>query len=216
MVGIGIGFGIGIDCEDPFPLSIPIPIAIPTPNLAGSGYLRDGIRITETPCAQTERVPGIKDSTEHEKEDPMKAVIQRVTESAVRIGEETVGRIGPGLVVLLGVGKSDGPADADWLADKICHLRVFEDQGGKMNRSLHASHGEMLIVSQFTLYGDCRKGRRPSFTGAGDPDAAKALYEYYIRKVQQNGIRTQSGRFGAAMTVMIVNDGPVTLILETP
>ena len=146
----------------------------------------------------------------------MKAVIQRVTESAVRIGDETVGQIGPGLVVLLGVGQHDGPADADWLADKICNLRIFEDQGGKMNRSLLDSGGEMLIVSQFTLYGDCRKGRRPSFTQAGDPDTARELYEYFIRKVEATGIHTESGRFRAMMAVSIVNDGPVTLILETP
>jgi len=146
----------------------------------------------------------------------MKAVIQRVAESSVRVGDETVGQIGPGLVVLLGVGLNDRPADADWLADKICHLRIFEDHGGKMNRSLLDSDGEMLIVSQFTLYGDCRKGRRPSFTQAGDPDTARELYEYFIRKVQANGIRTQSGRFRAAMSVSIVNNGPVTLILETP
>ena len=146
----------------------------------------------------------------------MKAVIQRVTESAVRIGDETVGQIGPGLVVLLGVGQHDGPADADWLADKICHLRIFEDQGGKMNRSLLDSGGEMLIVSQFTLYGDCRKGRRPSFTQAGDPDTARELYEYFIRKVEATGIHTESGRFRATMAVSMVNDGPVTLILETP
>ncbi|CAB5079875.1 D-aminoacyl-tRNA deacylase (EC [Olavius algarvensis associated proteobacterium Delta 3] len=146
----------------------------------------------------------------------MKAVVQRVTESSVCVGDKRVGHIGPGLVVLLGVGQDDGPADADWLADKICHLRIFEDEAGKMNRSLLDSGGEMLIVSQFTLYGDCRKGRRPSFTRAGDPDTARELYEYFVRKVRAYRIRTQTGRFRAEMAVHIVNHGPVTLILETP
>jgi len=146
----------------------------------------------------------------------MKAVVQRVTEGSVRIGDDTVGRIGPGLVVLVGVGRGDAIMDADWLVEKICHLRIFEDKAGKMNRSLLDSGGEMLIVSQFTLYGDCRKGRRPSYTRAGDPESARELYEYFVRKVESYGIRTQTGRFRAEMTVSIVNDGPVTLIVETP
>jgi len=146
----------------------------------------------------------------------MKAVVQRVTEGSVRVEDHVVGRIGPGLVVLLGVGQGDGPGDADWLVEKICHLRIFEDEGGKMNRSLLDSGGEMLIVSQVTLYGDCRKGRRPSFSRAGDPETARDLYHYFVQKVEARGIGTQTGRFRAEMVVSIVNHGPVTLILESP
>jgi D-tyrosyl-tRNA(Tyr) deacylase len=143
------------------------------------------------------------------------AVIQRVTASDVRVDEETVGRIGPGLLVLLGVSQQDEQKDADYLADKIAHLRVFEDDDGKMNRSLLETGGEMLVVSQFTLLGDCRKGRRPSFVKAAQPDKAEALYESFIDRVRSLGISASSGTFQARMAVSLVNDGPVTLIVES-
>lgn len=145
----------------------------------------------------------------------MRAVIQRVTQSGVRIGGEQVARISTGLLVLLGVADGDSTRQADYLADKIVGLRVFEDQDGKMNDSLLDSGGEMLVVSQFTLLGDCRKGRRPSFVGAAQPEAANQLYEYFVERVRGHGVRVQTGRFGAMMRVDLVNDGPVTFILES-
>ncbi len=146
----------------------------------------------------------------------MIAVVQRVSEAAVTVAEKTVGRIDKGLLVLLGVGKGDAEKDADYLADKIIGLRIFEDGNGKMNRSLTDVGGRMLVVSQFTLLGDCSKGRRPSFINAADPESANALYEYFSRRVARNGIEVETGRFGAMMAVSLVNDGPVTLILESP
>lgn len=146
----------------------------------------------------------------------MKAVIQRVKESSVTVDGEVVSRIGPGLMVLLGVGDGDGTADADYLADKAVNLRIFEDDRGKMNRSLLETGGAMLVVSQFTLLGDCRKGRRPSFINAAEPEKAEHLYEYFVRKVRENGISAETGRFRAMMDVSLINDGPVTLILESP
>ena len=145
----------------------------------------------------------------------MRAVVQRVSESSVTVDGEVVGSIGPGLMVLLGVTHEDTEKEADYLADKIINLRIFSDDAGKMNRSLLDTEGEMLVVSQFTLYGDCRKGRRPSFIQAADPDKGNALYEYFVKKVRDNGVATATGRFGAMMDVSLVNDGPVTLIVES-
>ena len=145
----------------------------------------------------------------------MRAVVQRVSESSVTVDGEVVGNIGPGLMVLLGVTHEDTEKEADYLADKIINLRIFSDGAGKMNRSLLDTEGEMLVVSQFTLYGDCRKGRRPSFIQAAGPEKGNALYEYFVKKVRDNGVATATGRFGAMMDVSLVNDGPVTLIVES-
>ena len=145
----------------------------------------------------------------------MIAVIQRVTESEVHVDDQTIGRIGPGLLVLLGVSRADEEKDADYLADKIAHLRIFEDDDGKMNRSLVDTGGEMLIVSQFTLLGDCRKGRRPSFVRAAPPEKAERLYDYFVYQVRLKGVSVATGQFQAKMAVSLVNDGPVTLILES-
>jgi len=145
----------------------------------------------------------------------MKAVVQRVTESAVRVDGQVVGRIGRGLLVLLGVAQGDTPAAADYLADKIANLRIFEDEGGRMNRSLLMIGGAMLVVSQFTLLGDCRKGRRPSYAEAAPPEAAFALYDHFVSRVRAMGILTETGTFRAMMQVSLINDGPVTLIVES-
>jgi D-tyrosyl-tRNA(Tyr) deacylase len=145
----------------------------------------------------------------------MRAVIQRVAAADVRVDDEIVGRIGPGLLVLLGIARSDEEKDADYLADKAVHLRIFEDGNGKMNRSLLETGGEVLVVSQFTLLGDCRKGRRPSFVQAAPPERAEQLYEYFVDQLKMKGITVTTGRFQAVMAVSLINDGPVTLILES-
>lgn len=145
----------------------------------------------------------------------MRAVIQRVKQCSVLVDTETVGTIGPGLLVLLGVAREDETGDADYLADKISNLRIFQDSQGKMNLSLIDTGGEMLVVSQFTLLADCRKGRRPSFIDAAGPDKADALYRYFLGQVRSLGLRVQTGRFGAMMTISLVNDGPVTLVVES-
>jgi D-tyrosyl-tRNA(Tyr) deacylase len=144
----------------------------------------------------------------------MRAVIQRVTKGAVRVGDETVGEIGRGFVVLLGVRNGDTAEEAGWLAKKCAGLRVFEDDDGLMNMGLADVGGEVLVVSQFTLYGDCGKGRRPSFVEAAPPDKAKELYAEFVRVLGGHGIPVETGRFGAKMEVEILNDGPVTLIIE--
>jgi D-tyrosyl-tRNA(Tyr) deacylase len=144
----------------------------------------------------------------------MKAVVQRVTRGAVRVGGETVGEIGRGFVILLGVGSTDTPADAEWLAAKCAGLRVFEDDQGLMNLGLADVGGAALVVSQFTLYGKCDKGRRPSFVDAASPEKAQDLYGVFIEALRACGIGVETGRFGAKMVVEILNDGPVTLILE--
>jgi D-tyrosyl-tRNA(Tyr) deacylase len=145
----------------------------------------------------------------------MKAVVQRVTRASVTVDDQVVGEIGPGVMILLGVTHNDQEKDAQWLAAKIAGLRIFEDDEGKMNRSLLDIGGNALVVSQFTLYGDCRKGRRPSFSSAAQPDIAKQLYERFTSYLHRAGIsRVESGIFGAHMQVEIHNDGPVTLILE--
>jgi len=146
----------------------------------------------------------------------MRAVIQRVTESSVKSETHIIGRTGAGLLVLLGVAKGDSLSDADYLAKKTTNLRIFEDEKGKMNRSLLETGGEMMVVSQFTLLADCRKGRRPSFVGAAEPELATALYEYFVEQVRSLGIVVATGRFGAMMEVALINAGPVTVILESP
>lgn len=145
----------------------------------------------------------------------MRAVIQRVSRAQVSVGEEVVGKIGPGLLVLLGVGKTDTQADADYLAGKILGLRIFEDENGKMNLSLAETRGSVLAVSQFTLYGDVRKGKRPSFDEAAPPQPARELYDYFVSKIREAGFVCETGRFQAMMQVELVNDGPVTILLDS-
>lgn len=145
----------------------------------------------------------------------MRAVVQRVKESSVTVGGDIIGKIGAGLLVFLGVSKEDTINDVDYLAEKILNLRIFEDEHGKMNRSLLEARREMLVVSQFTLLGDCRKGRRPSFTDAAEPDKANELYEQFVEKVSGKGITVKTGRFRAMMDVQLINDGPVTFIVES-
>lgn len=145
----------------------------------------------------------------------MRACVQRVSEARVTVDGEVVGAIGRGLLVLLGVAADDGPRDLDWMVDKIVGLRVFEDAAGKMNRDLAEAGGALLVVSQFTLLGDCRKGRRPSFTGAAEPARAEALYRQFVDRVRALGVAVETGRFRAAMDVALVNEGPVTLVLDS-
>jgi D-tyrosyl-tRNA(Tyr) deacylase len=145
----------------------------------------------------------------------MRAVVQRVSRAQVSVGEEMVGKIGPGLLVLLGVGKNDAMADAEYLAAKVASLRIFEDEDGKMNLALVETHGAVLAVSQFTLYGDVRKGKRPSFDEAAAPDLARALYEYFVSRIRGAGLTCETGRFQATMQVELVNDGPVTILLDS-
>ena len=144
----------------------------------------------------------------------MRALVQRVSEAAVAVDGEVVGRIGRGLLVLLGVRVGDCEREADFLVEKCLNLRIFEDGEGKMNRSLLDEGGGMLVVSQFTLYGDCRKGRRPSFIEAAPPPLSEPLYEYFVQQARLSGVHIATGRFGAKMAVQLVNDGPVTLLAE--
>ena len=144
----------------------------------------------------------------------MRAVVQRVSSARVSVDGETMGEIGRGLCVLLAASRTDGEAEVEWMAEKIAGLRIFEDDQGKMNLSLADVGGSVLAVSQFTLYGDCRKGRRPSFIAAGEPGEANRLYESFKKAVAARGIPVESGVFQAHMLVEIANDGPVTLILE--
>jgi D-tyrosyl-tRNA(Tyr) deacylase len=141
--------------------------------------------------------------------------VQRVSEARVCVDGEVIGQIQAGLVVLLGVGHEDGTAEVEWLADKVIGLRVFEDDAGKMNRSLEEAGGAMLVVSQFTLYGDCRRGRRPSFTTAAAPELAEQLYEAFVVRVRAAGIEVATGKFREHMLVSLTNDGPVTLWIDT-
>lgn len=145
----------------------------------------------------------------------MRLVIQRVREAQVTVEGEVIGAIGKGLLVLVGVGRDDGEDDAVYLAEKTVNLRIFEDEGGKMNRSLIDVGGGVLAVSQFTLYGDVRKGRRPSFVGAAPPEQAERLFNHYVSELKKRTPQVATGRFGARMEVFLVNDGPVTLILES-
>lgn len=146
----------------------------------------------------------------------MRAVLQRVSEASVRVDGEIVAQIGPGLLALVGVTPSDGPAQAAWLADKIANLRVFADAEGKMNLSVSDTGGGVLVVSNFTLYGDAQKGRRPSFLLAARPEQAEPLYLSVAAHLQRLGLHAPTGRFGADMKVALVNDGPITLVLDTP
>ena len=145
----------------------------------------------------------------------MKLVIQKVKKAKVEVENKTVGKIEKGYMVLLGVKKGDTKENADYLARKLCNLRIFEDENEKMNLSLKDVGGELLVVSQFTLYGDCRKGRRPSFSSAARPEVATKLYEEFIEKARKEGIVTKTGQFGAHMMVDLTNDGPVTILLES-
>jgi len=144
----------------------------------------------------------------------VRAVVQRVTRASVSVEGQVVGDIGPGLVVMLGVAHGDTEAEARWLAEKIAHLRIFEDEAGKFNRSALDIGGEMLVVSQFTLLGDSRRGRRPDFTAAARPEVAEPLVDRFAELLRQQGLRVATGQFGAYMRVEIHNDGPVTLVLD--
>lgn len=145
----------------------------------------------------------------------MRAVAQRVSKAKVSVEDETVGRIGPGILLLLGIGQGDGESDLKYMLDKTLNLRIFEDENRKMNLSLIDVGKELLVVSQFTLYGDCRKGRRPGFSSSAPPEIAEKLYEQFVKEARLKGIKTQTGRFAAMMDVELVNDGPVTLLLDS-
>lgn len=145
----------------------------------------------------------------------MRALIQRVSSASVKVDGAVVGEIGAGLLVLVGVAKPDTTADAEFLAEKVVHLRVFADDAGKMNRSLLDTGGELLAVSQFTLYGDCRKGRRPGFDAAAPAEQGRTLYEHFVECARRKGVRVETGVFQADMQVALVNDGPVTLMVES-
>jgi D-tyrosyl-tRNA(Tyr) deacylase len=146
---------------------------------------------------------------------PMRAVVQRVSRASVNVSGEIVGEIGNGLLVLLGVAKQDTPIDAEYLADKITGLRIFEDQDGKMNLSVREIEGSVLLISQFTLFGDVRRGKRPSFDDAARPDTARELYELVAEKIRHAGIRCATGRFQEMMHVELVNEGPVTILIDS-
>jgi D-aminoacyl-tRNA deacylase len=145
----------------------------------------------------------------------MRAVVQRVSRAQVTVNGEITGQIGLGLLVLLGVGQDDTEADATYLAEKVCGLRIFEDDQGKMNRSLQDVGGNVLAVSQFTLYGDVRRGKRPSFDAAAPPKKARQLYEFFVEQVRAAGLRCETGRFQEMMKVELVNEGPVTILLDS-
>jgi D-aminoacyl-tRNA deacylase len=145
----------------------------------------------------------------------MRAVVQRVSRARVTVDDEVVGEIGHGLLVLLGVGREDTNASADYLSDKIIGLRIFEDNSGKMNKAVGEAEGNVLVVSQFTLFGDVRRGRRPSFDGAAPPETARTLYEYFVARIRAAGIHCQTGKFQEMMQVELVNDGPVTILLDS-
>ena len=145
----------------------------------------------------------------------MRAVVQRVSSAAVTVGERTTGAIGAGLLVLVGIAPGDGSAEVEWLCDKVVGLRIFADEEGKMNRSLLEAGGEVLVVSQFTLYGDARKGRRPSFVRAAQGPQAEALYQDLVAGLRSRGVRCETGEFGAMMDVASVNRGPVTILLDS-
>jgi D-aminoacyl-tRNA deacylase len=145
----------------------------------------------------------------------MRAVVQRVSRASVKVGEDITGEIGLGLLVLLGVAHEDSTTDADYLADKIAGLRIFEDVAGKMNLSLAEIKGAVLAVSQFTLLGDVRRGKRPSFDAAARPEHARELYDYFVQQIRALGLRCETGRFQAMMNVDLINSGPVTILLDS-
>ena len=146
----------------------------------------------------------------------MRVVLQRVSSASVRVDGNVIGDIGPGLVLLIGIHRNDTDEDMHYVMDKCVHLRIFSDETGKMNQSVLDMGGELLVVSQFTLYGDTRKGRRPGFDQAGRPDMAEPLYERAVARLRDHGLQVATGRFGADMQVDLINDGPVTLIIEHP
>lgn len=145
----------------------------------------------------------------------MRAVIQRVSRAGVRVDDRQVASIDRGIHILLGVQADDTEKHADWLAEKCIHLRIFDDENGKFNYSCVDIGGDVLVVSQFTLYGDCRRGRRPGFTGAAQPEKANRLYEYFVRQLKKKGMHVETGIFAARMQCAIINEGPVTLIVDT-
>jgi D-tyrosyl-tRNA(Tyr) deacylase len=145
----------------------------------------------------------------------MRIVLQRVKSAHVEVAGETVGSIGAGILILLGVTQTDHSEDAEYLADKVIQLRIFPDEAGRMNRSLLDARGAVLVVSQFTLYGDCRKGRRPSFDHAAPPEQARALYEHFIQRLKSSNVAVETGVFQAEMEIHLINDGPVTFILDS-
>lgn len=145
----------------------------------------------------------------------MRIVLQRVKQASVEVGGKIVGQIGPGLVVFLGVGRGDSEHEATFLADRLLGLRIFEDEAGKLNFSVKEINGALLVVSQFTLYGSTLKGRRPGFDAAAPPDQARVLYELFLQELRRSGLKVKSGVFGAKMLVALVNDGPVTFLLES-
>ena len=145
----------------------------------------------------------------------MRAVIQRVSQAEVKVDAEIVGKINEGLLILLGVEKHDSDEDLRYLYEKITNLRIFEDKQGKMNLSIRDIQGQLLVVSQFTLYADCRKGRRPSFENAASPETAKMYYENFVELAKEDGFKTETGQFQAHMSVMLYNDGPVTIMLDS-
>jgi len=145
----------------------------------------------------------------------VRVVIQRVSEARVSVGMEITAAIGPGLCILLGIGREDQERDADFLADKIMKLRIFDDAQGKMNRSVAECGGELMVVSQFTLCGDWRKGNRPSFSDAAAPELAERLYQYFVQRLRDSNLRVATGRFQSHMQVSLVNDGPVTFVLDS-
>lgn len=145
----------------------------------------------------------------------MRAVVQRVANASVKVGDSLVGAIGPGLLVLLGVGKTDTTSSADYLVEKLLGLRIFEDESGKMNLSVLEANGAVLVVSQFTLFGDVRRGKRPSFDDAARPEQAKVLYEYVVAKIREQQIECSTGEFQAMMQVSLMNDGPVTILIDS-
>ena len=145
----------------------------------------------------------------------MRVVVQRTREASVTVAGEVVGHIEHGLLLLVGITHEDSEKDVEFVADKVAHLRIFEDEAGKMNHSVLDTGGQILSVSQFTLYGDCRKGRRPNFMSAARPEQAEPLYELFNSKLREKGMQVETGRFGAMMDVRLLNDGPVTLIVES-
>lgn len=146
----------------------------------------------------------------------MRAVIQRVINASVFVDEKLIARIGPGMLALTAVSVSDNMADVKWMADKLCGLRIFSDSEGRMNLDLSRIGGQILVVSQFTLYGDCRKGKRPSYTNSAKPPVAEELYNALINEIRLKGVDVKSGVFGAMMKIELINDGPVTLIVDSP
>jgi len=146
----------------------------------------------------------------------MKALIQRVKQAAVSVAGEVTGSTGPGMLILLGAGQGDDEKDAGWLAAKCANLRIFDDRQGRLNLSLLETSGEALVVSQFTLYADVRRGRRPSYTDAAEPEIALRLFDIFCQELREEGVKVETGRFGERMEVELINDGPVTLMVETP